>query len=467
MSGAALYQDYHYLRPSSLVDSDRTLSLATCTNVDEHPHFFRGTLVNPGRFADLLGGLMQVVQARFHVPAAMLGRLLALADPVVTCSDDRLRFEGFSGCCGVYARVDFLPPSVRGETFGRGTTNVDFNQPMLFALAKLRDADQVMLSVGSDEVALQSDTHSVIEKKVQLPVRWLKGFVEVQACQARMELVHQVSALEARRFLRSLPRMKTNRRPTWIVSSGRTSAAGSPNGPSQTRGLRSSQVESSDGVRVGGLERLRVLEKLSSRSNLLRIYSDRLTGASAWELSFDDCRFHLVISPEVWRGFSGEGQALQDSATSSWKDQLASIRVALKWEAIINAKRLAERLDCDESQIAAALGVLGTRGMVGYDLSESAYFHRELPFDLQLVDKLQPRLRAARKLLESDDVRVTKRSDKETEVAVASGNIFHRVCLTAQSASCTCPWYSKHQNTRGPCKHILAAQIVTEGADHD
>ena len=55
---------------------------------------------------------------------------ISLADPVVTCSDDRLRFEGFSGCCGAYARVDFLPSAITGDVFGRGTTNVDFNQPI-------------------------------------------------------------------------------------------------------------------------------------------------------------------------------------------------------------------------------------------------------------------------------------------------------------------------------------------------
>ncbi len=51
--------------------------------------FFRGTLAKPRLTADLLLALVRVVQSRFHIPAAMLTRILAAADPVVTCAEDR------------------------------------------------------------------------------------------------------------------------------------------------------------------------------------------------------------------------------------------------------------------------------------------------------------------------------------------------------------------------------------------
>ena len=28
-----------------------------------------------------------------------------------------------------------------------------------------------------------------------------------------------------------------------------------------------------------------------------------------------------------------------------------------------------------------------------------------------------------------------------------------------ENAKCTCAWYLKHQNSRGPCKHILAVKL--------
>jgi hypothetical protein len=453
MTALALDYAYRYLHQSTLDRATGALRLATFSeNEEPHPYFFHGELARPRRTADLLRGLLRVVQTRFHVPPAMLERILAMADPVVTCSDDRLRFEAFSGCCGVYARVDLLPGAVAGETFGRGTTNVDFNQPMLSALATIRDVDEMTLSVGADEVVLSKNRQTVVEKRVKLPVRWLRGFVEVQACQSRMRRVFEISGLEASRFFRSLPRMTTSRRGTWVVPAG--------------RGLRLSQRETRGAVRVGGLQRLRVLEHLAPQATTLRIFADDATGASAWELGFDDCRFHLVISPEIWRGFSGEGQALQALASDQWRDSLPKIRAALKWQAVIDGDQLMATAGCSSEVVESALAALGARGLVGFDLSEATYFHRELPFDLTLVEKLQPRLENARKLISEGKVRTGKRSAKEAEVFVAGSGVEHRVRLLEEDAKCTCPWFAKHGTTRGACKHILAAKILLEETEN-
>ncbi len=453
MTALALDYTYEYLHGSHLDSESGGLQLATFSaGEDSHPYFFHGQLVRPKLVAEMLRSLMTVVHTRFHIPPAMLTRILTQADPIVTCSDNRLRFEGFSSCCGVYARVDLLPESLSGERFGRGTTNVDFNQPMISALATIRDTDDVRLSVGTDGVELSRHGDSIVEKKVKLPVRWLKGLVEVQACQSRMQLVHEVSAIEARRFLRSLPRMKTHRRATWIVAAG--------------RGLRLSQCETRGAVRVGGLERLRVLEHLASQARKLRIYADDSTGASGWELTFDDAHFHLVITPEVWRGFSGEGQALESLASRSWQDAMPTIQAGLRWRAVVDTEELISLSGLDKDSVQAAVAALGSRGLVGFDLSESAYFHRELPFDMQQVDQLQPRLRNARKLVEAGKVRLTKAGDG-IEAFVTGSDVEHRIRLTPSSARCTCPWYAKHADTRGPCKHILATRIVLEEREGD
>lgn len=471
MSGLTIPCEYRYLNESRL-DGGRLLlatstpSTSQVTNANSRsltaevtPHFFSGQLVKPRRVAGLLRALMNIVRSRFHLPAAMLNRILAESDPVVTCSEARLRFEGFSACCGAYARIDLLPEALEGETFGRGTTNVDFNQPMLTALAKIRDSDHVSLDVGSGHVKLSRNAESVVERQVALPVRWLKGFVEVQACQSRMILVHEVSGREAMRFLRSMPRMKTNRRETFVVAAG--------------PGLRLSQIAAPNAVRVGGLERLRVLEDVIPDAERLRIYTDEVTGASAWELTFSDCRFHLVISPEVWRGFSGEGQALNAIASGQWEKILPLVRSELTWDAVIDEEALHRRVaakappgsSADSNAIRGALSALATQGLVGFDLAEGCWFHRELPFDLNAVDKQHPRLKDARKLLAEGHVRVGKQTKLQIEVLVQSGSVEHRVRLTADDAKCTCTWFAKHGSSRGPCKHIVASQIYLENVE--
>ena len=76
-------------------------------------------------------------------------------DPVVTSSESVIRFEGFSGCCGVYARIDLSSDAFDSEIQGRGTTNVDFNDRMRAELLRIRDTDEVRLSVGASELALR------------------------------------------------------------------------------------------------------------------------------------------------------------------------------------------------------------------------------------------------------------------------------------------------------------------------
>jgi len=47
-------------------------------------------------------------------------------------------------------------------------------------------------------------------------------------------------------------------------------------------------------------------------------------------------------------------------------------------------------------------------------------------------------------------------------VEVHSGKTRYRVRLLEDGARCTCPWFAKHRGARGPCKHVLAAQLVLE-----
>ena len=326
MSGPAISHTYRYAFESKAVGlpGGLDLRLATSGQGEEGLDYFRGKLTRPLRAADLLRGLVQVVQSRFYVPPAMLARLIP-ADPVVTCGDDVLRFEAFSSCCSAYARVDLLPTALDGERTGRGTTNVDFNAPMRAALARVRDRDDLGLAIGANSVELSRGTDAVVERKVSLPLRWLKGFVEVQTFQGRMLRRLEVPGPEAMRFLRSLPR-GAGPGLAWVVPAG--------------RGLRLSQTPARDGVRLGGVGRLRVLEGLVRHARSLRIYADDPSGAGAWELVLDEARFHLVVSPDVSRGFSGEGQVLSSLAGDRWADVLPRVRASLRWETRIDPEAL-------------------------------------------------------------------------------------------------------------------------------
>jgi len=75
---------------------------------------------------------------------------------------------------------------------------------------------------------------------------------------------------------------------------------------------------------------------------------------------------------------------------------------------------------------------------------------------------LQPRLINARKLIEENKVRITKRTANQVEAYVKGTEVEHRVVLTSEKSQCTCDWKSKHQLDRGECKHVLAVEILSD-----
>jgi hypothetical protein len=445
---SSIAHTYRYLQPSSLERSGTPrLSLETSGNGDDaHPHFFQGTLHQPRLVAELLTAVHLIVGSRFFTPPNSVALAVALADPVVTSGGGMLRFEGFSGCCSAYIRVDLLPGIYDGAVVGKGTTNVDFNAGMRAALAAVRDGDGLELAVGRDEVRLRTRSAEVTERKVALPARWLRGMVEVQSYQAGMQPRFAASAMEALRFLRMLPKASTRRTPLWV---NRVGAA-----------LAASTRPSPGAVRLTEAARLRPLQALLPRAIELRVHADEAQQASTWVLDFGNARLSLVLSSEVWRGFSGEGQALSALMRAAQGDGgvLARVRAALSWQGALEPASLATQLGCGEQSVADALRVLGASGLVGFDVHEGRYFHRVLPFDLSMMEDMHPRLADALALLEEQAVTVTRTSP--FEASVASGGVAHRLRELDGQLHCTCPWFARHQGQRGPCKHALAASAL-------
>lgn len=410
-----------------------------------HPHFFEGSLRQPRLCAELLSAVHLVVGSRFFTPANSVAHAIALADPVVTAGGQLLRFEGFSGCCSCYVRVDLLPEAYDGEVIGKGTTNVDFNAPMRAALARLRDADGLALSVGRDALTLSTQGQDVIERRVELPMRWLRGMVEVQSYLASMRRRFEVKGLDALRFLRTLPKAATHRTPLWVVPS--------------PAGLHTTTRAHPLGVRLTDTSRLRVLEPLLVKARSLTVHADDTQQANAWVLEFPGARLTLALSAETWRGFSGEGQALRAlMRMPDMAQALSSVRAQLNWQSLIDAPTLARQLQQPLAAVEDGLRVLGACGMVGYDLAGSCYFHRVLPFDLSLVTDMHPRLADARELLARGAVQVL--GTEPVDSRVDSGGALHSVREVDGVLRCTCPWFAKHQGERGPCKHVLAVEAA-------
>jgi hypothetical protein len=219
-------------------------------------------------------------------------------------------------------------------------------------------------------------------------------------------------------------------------------------------------VDSPDCIRVGGAHRLSIIEPLTRQATSLQIWVDRDSSVSAWIVANPSGTLMLMLSPDVDRGFSGEGQALEGLAASQSRQVLPSIRAQLKWQDTLSVHELAQAASIDNSAVEKSLSVLGTQGVVGFDLAEQAYFHRELPFASDAVDKYQSRLQGASELATNTAVTAVPGPGPDQVFEVRSDDAVYRVTVMADGQwRCTCPWYGKHRGQRGPCKHLLAVRL--------
>jgi hypothetical protein len=140
---------YSYPFDSAVLEAAGGPAIRLATSLEESADdlFFDGRLRRPALVGKCLTVLSTIVRTRFYQPLDPM-----VLDPVVTSGGGFLRFEGFSSCCGAYARVDLSPDAFDVDLRGKGTTNVDFNDAMRAALRRMDDDQDARLQVGGDGV---------------------------------------------------------------------------------------------------------------------------------------------------------------------------------------------------------------------------------------------------------------------------------------------------------------------------
>jgi SWIM zinc finger len=436
---------YQYKSPSALlkVNNQDELFLAKYSEIEkkETPCFFWGRLTDPYITARCLVTLSNVVQSSFSLSPFEIAKL---KDPIVTAGNGKIRFEGFSHCAGVYARTDILPGGHDGEFLENGTTNVDFNQPMISALSRVHRNENVILAVGKKEVTLQNENSGkIIERKVPLPTKWIKGLTTVQIFLSQAEKVFSFNRMQALQLFQSLPTGKP-KADYYLIMRGNKPVF--------------SAVKSANAICIGGVHRLRLLEPLLALADELKVFPHPDMQSTTWQLNFGKIRFSLSLSRDAWRGFSGEGAALEsliEDIPDEWIDAVDKYSYANQE---FNPALLAVNEGIDLVKVDNLTGRLSAMGLLGFDADENHFFYRRLPFKLSRILSLNPRLKDAEKLLAENKVEIISQTDSRVEARVAGSGVNHTVILEGEKERCTCTWFSRHQGERGLCKHVLAVK---------
>ncbi len=436
---------YNYNSPSSIVKTKdgESLFLEKFSEIEKQnePTLFWGRLTNPFITAKALITLSSVVQSSFNLSTPNL------RDPIVSVGNDVIRFEGFSHCAGVYAKVDVLPDGHDGELIASGTTNVDFNPPMIAALGSFNKRSKITLSVGKDSVGMHYKGKNVVERKVPLPTKWIKGLTAIQIYMAESEQRMELNKRQAIDLFRSIPKGKT-KADYYLVKRGQKAMF--------------TPVKSRGSVAIGAIYRLQLIEQLIPLIDKMIIFAHPNMQSTTWQLYFGSVRFSLSISRENWRGFSGEGAGLEalledvpDSLLSNY-DKLAYANHTF------DPKRLAGKTALDAKTIKTLSTKLSAMGLLGYDLDNKGFFYRRLPFKMSRILQLNPRLKGVATLIAEGKVIIVKNTTQYIEAKIAGSGVAHTVIISNQKAKCTCTWFAKHQGERGFCKHILATKKILQ-----
>ena len=444
-----------FANQSLFTEGNLALALApalTPAGIVDDPIFFKGLASYPQVLARGLLVLADITSTRYfnYTPVAQ-------RDPVLSAQGEMLRAECFSACNGVYARLDLLQSGFDGK-IDFGTTNVDIGMELRTALANINQNDKLHVSIGNEGLTthrvskinekISSLEKSVHERAVQMPDRWIRALGNSAEIHKNMKSIFTLKGAHAQAFVTSLPPATGKNQSGWVTPS-RIGAKIVPN-------------KSADAAYVSGLHRLSALKRVMTNISAMTFYMplDNEPGQSMVEVELPSCRLTLSLTAEAWQGYSGEGALLASLAQSDVLEDAESISSMLEFDAIIDEMQIAERWNMDKGRVQTALALLAVSGKLGFDAHDNAYFHRELPDDPNRVLKDNPRLVAARKLI--DAVKSIGKNQWTVRSNESDYRVYYDSPRGAQEAKCTCTWYLNHQNKRGPCKHILAVQLKEE-----
>ena len=412
-------------------------------------------------------------------------QLWVVLDPVVSVHPDAVLFEVFSLDESSYAQVRV--PTENLDSFGEvnyGTTNVDFSSSLADELARVRDYRAAFLSVGSGGVSVQTSAGTRVEKKIDLPPSWVRGFLQVGSASSLATTSLEVSATTVGEILRLLG----SRRETSGPRSLRFNLAPGqhptieiePWGEVVREPNFTYNGQREQTIRIWGRRRLSVLSELlpHAKSVEVRLVGDGLP--SFWALELEGHRFELGLSG--WTQNDWSASARFDLLASKGKVSDADLEVAareLESRLTISPAELASVANFTRETATAALQKLCRQGRALFDSKIEAYRWRQLLAFPAPETEEDRKATTARRWVEEKRVSVERISAQEVESDEflkrydAPGISFSRAQVRTEGGvfkplwardldgrvrfwQCTCGEFRRDKGRSGPCAHLLA-----------
>jgi hypothetical protein len=397
-------------------------------------------------------------------------------DPVISVHPDAVIFEGFSVDESTYGRVSV--PFRLLDTFGDtkfGTTNIDFSLGLANELYRVRSYRPAWLKVSFEKVELATELASNVEKKIDLPESWVRGFLQVQSASTIDGVDFELHSQTLANVLGQLERLREKESPRSIRFLFKK-------GEPVTLTLDPWKIEIKDRliyngnfegeIRIWGRRRLFVLKDLLPYTERVQV---KLLGTglpSYWSVELDGHRFDIGVSGWTANDWSKKGSFdLLASSGSKGTLDMKKVEQVLIQKLAVSIDEAAKDLGASRAETTAALQELCKNGQAMYDHLRGIYRWRQLlkPDIVLPKSDEDERRQYSMDLLKDGKVKTleTARLDggmTEYKFEVQGKNVFKPVVRIdidgrVRSADCTCAFHKKNKLRQGPCQHIMAGVL--------
>ncbi|WP_315080500.1 SWIM zinc finger family protein [uncultured Clostridium sp.] len=343
-------------------------------------------------------------------------------DPVITVHPDQVSFEAFSvdestyGCLSIdMEEFELLQkPSL-------GTTNIDFSAKLAKEIERFRTYSEVNLSVNPEGFGVESGVMPEhMEKKIDLPETWIKGFNQVSSAASLDGVDVELSPIDMYDICSFLRRHKAKESPRymkWILEPGKPiKITFEPFGKTLTlNSIYNGEKKREE--KIWGRRRWLVLEKIIP---LVKSFKVRLLGFGMPQFIIGDMgAMKMTIGFSSWSSNDWvKGTAFNILGGFIGEGNYHKVYELLKEKRFVSIDKIYEDLtESSKSENKAGIGMVLRRGEGYYDaIKDSVRFRRlcneEIPKELYETTPME--LKVQEHIDEGmDNFRVTVTEDNE------------------------------------------------------
>ncbi len=402
-------------------------------------------------------------------------------DPVITVHNDQVSFEAFSidesiyGCLSVAMdEFDLL------QKPALGTTNIDFSLKLEKEMQRFRSYTDVTLSINPEGFTVDNDiVPEYVEKKIDLPDTWIKGFNQVSSAAALSGIEIELSPSDMYdicAFLRKHKEKKSPRYMKWILEPGqRVQIVFEPFGTVITlNAVYNGQQRREE--KIWGRRRWLVTEKLIPLSKAFYV---RLLGFGMPQfIRADMGTMQMVIGFSSWSSNDWvKGTAFNIMAGFTGMGCYDRVYPLMKNKRCLSMNEIYNNIPgTKNNKTKAGIGMLFRRGEGYFDIASNKVRFRQLcntpiPEELYEVTDIERDVQKYSKLtFDNMTVRYTQRKEfifstkysqhglvpsDNTEIVIDQDGQITKV-------DCCCSKFKRgEKNISDPCAHILALYVAS------